>query len=235
MRPGDDRDFTELFQRVEDLERVKRSYYMPWVAFQSSQRPVTIANGADFYPEISGLKESPINYSSEPPDVQDILQIHGLPPAADVYSGILADDSEVELIGTNEPFKYLRVKQPGLYYVECSAAWWPVWGPAVVNLRFEAEPSGGGPGSDGFLNLRVFEQWVTHSTANSLIYSGGPSIQYDLIDQTYIAVDERNTDLRIRFSLTNQSGSSQTLDNTFLPFWRLAVIRLSEVGHSNPR
>ncbi len=192
---------------------------MPWVLMQGNLNGVTVPSGSDYYPEMTGLLVSPLNA--------------GGTVDSDVYGAIQPDDTEVDVEtggSSNEPFKALKIRQPGLYRIEVLFGWFEDWGPVRVDLDITGEPSGG-PAFGGILTFSgtLLEQ------INRWYASGVGANQISLRLFNHLAVDERATDTEIKVFVNQSSGSSRTFNNTDrVGGMTLSIIRLSSSGHSNP-
>lgn len=199
---------------------------MPWVLFQGNLDTQTIPQDTDYYPELTGLLVSPLNA--------------GGTVDSSVFGGIDTGDAEVDIEtagSSNEPFKAVHIRTPGLYYVEASAGWFTDWGPARVNVVSDHSDLDTSVLSF-VLRLNSTENSYFGDAPPTKLAGSGPSdaIQYAVIYRNIFAVDSRAADVHLNFFMVNADTSDHTYDSGAARDggFGFFVVQLSESGASNP-
>ncbi len=190
---------------------------MPRVHLAGDLNGQTIPSGSDYYPELTGIILVPLNA--------------GGTNDAEVFGAIDTGDAPIEIEtggSSNEPFKWITIRQPGLYWLDITLGWFLDWG--LVRVNYEVDHS---DGDDSITTTRHF----VHNTENS--YFGGASDatapQIGVTAQTLVTVDERATDVTVRGFAHNASGSSRTYTGDHvLGEFSLNLVQLSTSGYTNP-
>ncbi len=191
---------------------------MPFVHLNGSLTGETIPTGSYYYPTLSGLEVVPLNA--------------GGTIDAEVFGAIDAGDAEIDVEtggSSNEPFKYLHIRQPGLYWFEFLLDWYLDWdGPIRANYEIIHSD-----GDESVITPRIYLHAAEGSYFGGWADSEAP--HFALTARTHIMVDERAEDVHVRGAVRNESGSNQTYSGGHsVGGFQLTVIQMSTSGYSNP-
>lgn len=191
---------------------------MPWVLLQGSLDGETVpGDNSEYQMPLSGLLVSPLNGGGR--------------VDADVYGALDTSDVPVEIMtggSSNEPFNAIELRQPGLYWVEAAAGWFTDWGRVRVNEEHEHSDS-----DESVLQFRAFQD----STSNTFDGTfGGPHRQVGVYYHQILEVDDRATDVYVKVTMHNESGSDRTYDDSDnIGGGGIFIVQLSASGESNPQ
>lgn len=192
---------------------------MPWILLRGDLNGFTATNSTQVYPTLTGLLVAPLSGGGR------IDQ--------SVYGGINTSDAEVEIMSggsSNEPFKSVHIRRPGLYMVEIGLGWYLNWG--EVRVLYDITHS---DGDQSVLTFRNFVNGTENSYFGGVTDAGAPQI--DVHARTMVAVDSRATDVHVRGSIFNHSGTNRTFGTTSgvnIGIFSVNIVQLSPSGNSKP-
>jgi hypothetical protein len=207
-------------RRISILEALTPNNNVPWILLQgTSLNGTSVPSGSDTFIPLTLLLVSPLNAGGN--------------IDANVYGGISPGGAHIPVMtggSSNEPFKAIELLQPGLYYYEIGIGWYLNWGGVRVNYDVTH--------SDAFTSVVNFRVFI-NGTDNS--YFGGASDptarQIVATARSFMAVDDRATNVQVRGFVHNFSGVTRTYGTTVgvdIGNFSLFIIRLSPSPNSNP-
>jgi hypothetical protein len=199
---------------------------MPWLLLQNGiQNGDTIPGGGvgnDYYLNMGGLITSPLNGGGR------------IDPT--VYGGINVSNAEVNIEtggASNEPFKAIKFRSPGLYKCRAVLGWFTDWGPVRLNYFSSHDDT-----DNSFLVWDVFlmrtdNTMITAPPTTKLVHNPTTTHnQYSVICDIMFHIDPRAVNPRLRFFAV--SDNAHTWNLTDVGGFSVWIIRLSSSGISYP-